>query len=111
MHNGFGCWIEFAKSLGQVAQRDQSGARYARNLIFMRFPHVDELELVAGIEPLLQFNCMRCRLSRDGSLRLLRDAAELLVIDERLDGRMVAADGALGLRRSFNSRNFMFSAS
>src|SRR5262249_32458358 len=90
-----------AVAFGDIAQGDQRRAGNAIDLIFVRLADIDNRELVATVEPLLEvdgrdFGGVGCI----GHRRWLRgcvDAAELLVIDELCHRRVRAADRAIGI--------------
>ena len=81
--------VELAEALRQLRQRDQRAAGNAADLKLLGVAHVEDEQVLAAVEPLLQF------LDGDVSVRggrrrrfLAADAAELLVVDQLRDGRV-----------------------
>src|SRR5438445_12572816 len=64
----------------------------------MRFAHVDDLNIIAVVESLFQFSGRDLfHLVFGCGWRWWRDSAELFVIDQLFDGRIVAAHRAIGI--------------
>src|SRR6185436_9402928 len=88
---------DLTEPLRQVAERDERRPRDAGNLELTRLPHVENPDGIAPIEPCLELLNGRVAGRRGGcrgGRRRGRDATELLVVDQRLDRRIVAADRA-----------------
>src|SRR3712207_5802536 len=85
--------VELDQALGELVQRDETRAD-VRHLVLVRLAHVEYGDPVAVLQASLEL------LDRDlrhlaGLGGLLRDAAELLVVDELCDRRVLAADRAV----------------
>ena len=87
---------QLAEAAGQLAERNQRRARDAADLELVRLAHVEQEERRLRVDSGLQLFDGRLRHAGTGSggRRGRRDAAELFVVDEPLDRRMVAADRA-----------------
>src|ERR1019366_3663428 len=92
----FAARIQLVQARGQIAQRDEMSAKVA-DLIFVRLAGVEDEQVVARVEPGLQFLGANFRHggSRRSFLSLAAYAAELLVVDQFADGGIGAADWAL----------------
>ena len=82
--------IEFAHARGELAERDELRAGDAADVPLIRLAHVEEHEVVAAIELRLQLLHGDVRHVRFLFLRGfgLRDAAELIVVDQLGDRRI-----------------------
>src|SRR5580698_955857 len=93
--------VEFAGAFGEITERNQMAAKIA-NLIFVRFAHVEEVQIVAAVETGLQF---ARRDLRHRSLRGRRffstHAAEFRIVDQLGEGRMRAAHRAVQILAQF----------
>src|SRR5439155_1123487 len=91
--------VQLVLALGDVPERDQHGTRNAVDLILVRLANVDDLQRVATVEPLFELDGGDFGRGVHGD-RLRggrRDAAELFVIDELLDGGVGPANRAVRL--------------
>ncbi len=97
--------VQLSEALGQFAERDHRHAIDFGNLGFVVFAHIDHRDvfprqrffhLLHGdfVGMLLRF------------VRLKADAAKLFVIDQLRNGRVVAADRALGIAAQFQLTKF-----
>ena len=81
MGDDFAGAIEFADAFGEIAERDEVAAEIA-DLIFVRFTHVEDIEIVAAIQA--RFQIARSDFG-DGGLRgggfFAANAAELGVVN------------------------------
>src|SRR5689334_25350754 len=89
--------VDFRRAGDDLFQGDQLRIRNPRDVEFVRFADVDDLNVVAALDHRVEF--LRRDLSLHGSTarggyRFRLHAAELFVVDERLDGRFVAAEWA-----------------
>src|SRR5215467_9536812 len=57
LHDELVARIQLDVTLRDVAERNQHGSGNPVDLIFVRLPNVDDRQLVAPIQPLLQFDC------------------------------------------------------
>src|SRR5207244_706667 len=95
-------WIEFADALRQLGQRQQRAAGKAANLVLRRVAHIEDEDILAAVEALLQLlNGQIATRRRRGWRFDPAHAAELVVVDQFLDRRAVAADGAFGVAPYF----------
>jgi hypothetical protein len=90
--------VEFGEAVREFAERYLWNAVNVTDFVFVRIADVDDLDVELGIIEgalhVLDGDFIRVR---GGDFGFRRDAAEDFVVDEFLDGRMVAADGALGV--------------
>src|SRR6185369_14420510 len=88
--------VQFGEPLFQRAERKKRYTVDARDLVFVRLAHVDDFDAeLRFFERLLHFVDSHFVGVLRGRLRLGRDAAEHLVIDELGDRRIFATDRAL----------------
>ena len=88
--------IQFREALLDLAERHERGALDLRDLEFILFPDVDHGDTKVGVVE-CAFHFLHVHLIRIfiRFSRLIRDAAELVVVDQLADTRVVAADRAL----------------
>src|SRR4030095_7206539 len=90
--------IEFCESLGKEAQGEERHAIHMGDLVFVWLPHINDPDakarIVEGARHFVHVNFIRI-LIQLGWLR--SDAAEPLVVDQFLYGRVFATDWALGI--------------
>ena len=88
--------IQLGESLLDLAERHERRALDLGDLELVRFAHIDdgdaEIRVVERALHFLHVNLVRVFIRL---LRLIRDAAELVVVDQLLDGRVVAAQRTL----------------
>src|SRR5262249_23755802 len=105
LHDQLFVGVEFRVATRNFAERDQLRARNAVDLPLVRFADVDDPKLLASVETLLELDgadFKRIARVHRGCLRCGRTkAAELLVVDELLDGRMGAAHRAVWILPEF----------
>ena len=96
MGHDFAAGIELMHALRQVAQRDEVSVNVA-DLVFMWLAHVEDEEIVPGIQPPLQFfylyfrdACLHCGF-------LPTNSTKLVVVYQLRDGGMGAAHRAVGI--------------
>src|SRR5436190_1954644 len=99
VNDDIGVRVELGEALPDLAERDQARGGDVADLVLVRLANVDQYEVVAAVELGLYLFYVDLTLAHLGLLRrrLLRHAAELMIIDQFRDGAMVAADGALGI--------------
>src|SRR5688500_494499 len=93
----FGRGFDLLDPRADLAARDQHRAGNAADLVLLRLAHVEDVRPAAGVDGALQVEHGRLE-GRGGRRRLRggrRDAAELVVVDQLADGRIVAAHRAL----------------
>lgn len=90
--------IEFGEAVREFAEWNLGDAIDVADFVFVGVADVDDLDVKLGVVEgafhVLDGDFIGVR---GGDFGFGRDAAEHFVIDEFLDGRMVAADGALGI--------------
>src|SRR5262249_20905675 len=97
-------WVQLAEALRELRQRHQHAAWNAANLVFLRIADIEDKHLLAAVEAAFQFlyRGFPRAIRRRGSRRLLAaDAAELVVVDQLGDRRLVAAHRALWIAADF----------
>ena len=88
--------IQLGEVLPERAQRHERHALDVRDLVFVEFAHVDDLDAALRlVERLLHFLHGHLVGIPHGHRGFRRDAAELFVINQRRDRRLLAADRAL----------------
>ena len=89
--------VQFADALRKIAERDQMAVQIA-DLIFVGLANVEDINIIAAVEALLQLLRRDFR-NRDGLRRsfFTANAAELSVVDELRHGRMRAANRTFGI--------------
>src|SRR5262249_9237659 len=97
MHDHLFGAVEFVDALGQFAQRYQSRTLQFAYLIFDGFTHIENEQVVSAINSLFQLLHRNFKLFHSSLLRLcfgrrLRNPAEFMIVDERLNSRVFAAD-------------------
>ena len=85
---------------GQIAERNQGGTGNSADLIFLRLADVEDEDMLASVDPLLQFFHRRVEISRRPSIPgrrmpCRRHAAELFVVDQLTHRWVRAAHGTL----------------
>src|SRR5581483_11078003 len=80
----------------EIAQRDQIAAQVA-DLVLMRLAHIQDENVVAAIEALLEFFHGQGRHASFHRFLLSTNAAELVVVNQLAHGGMRAAGGAVGI--------------
>src|ERR1700676_4837568 len=94
MGHNFARAIELARTLRQFAQRNQVALQIT-NLVLVRFAHIENEKIVATVETSLQFARRNFgNACSHGNKLLSTDSAELFVIDELMNCRVVAANRA-----------------
>ena len=89
--------VEFVHAARKLAERNQMAADIA-DLIFVRLANVENVDIVAAIEPRFQLARSDFRNGRRRRRSLLAaNAAEFRVVDQLGDGWMVAANRAFGI--------------
>src|SRR5579883_200044 len=98
--NDLAARIKLAETVRQVTERDQRRAN-VDDLVFVRLAHVEDEDVLAGIETALQLNRgdLRNSILHSGLLYFLfrENATELLVVDQLFHRRMLAANRAVGI--------------
>src|SRR5579862_7344893 len=94
-HN-FAARIEFVDALRKIVEGNQMSAEIA-DLIFVRLAHVENEEILFCIETALQLFDLNFRNSVGHRFLLPSNAAKLVVVYQLCDGRMGAADRAIGI--------------
>src|SRR5208283_3304305 len=97
MNDDLAVGVQRAEALGQLRQGQQGAAGNAANLELGRIAHIENEQGLAAVQPafqLLHRGLPGVRGYRRSCRFLATDAAELLIIDQLGDGRLVAADRA-----------------
>ena len=90
--------VDLGRPARDLPERDQDRVRKSRDGVFVRLAHVDDLHVLAEVDPVLELDRRDLfDLRRSGRRDRLgrRDPAELLVVDELGDRRVRAAHRAV----------------
>src|SRR5947209_171150 len=102
VHDRLALLFNLVLPVDDLAERDQFRAGDARDLVLVRLAHIYDLQVVAAVEALFQLQGGDL-FHLTGLLRLVRrrslsrrgpESAELFVVNQALERRVLAADGA-----------------
>ncbi len=88
--------VQLVHAVGEIAERNQVSADVA-DLVFVGLAHVENVEVVAAVEALFQIFHLHFGCGHFGLGLLAANSAELLIVNQLGDGRILSASRAIGI--------------